>query len=155
MVDKRILTTVFVPIAALVFRLIVGTVLSWKLRLLVGHQRLTNMLTTVLAIALVIYLFHVWGVIQALMEILLAFSAITAVILFAVKDIWISNLLAGLSLIGDKLVNIGTEIEVGGKKGRIVEMTLTVTKMKTCEGQLIIVPNQKFRQEVIVVSAKR
>ena len=67
------------------------------------------------------------------------------------KDIWISNLFAGISLIGDKLINVGSEVEVGGKRGKIVEMTLTVTKLKTADGDMIIVPNKKFREDVVVI----
>lgn len=91
------------------------------------------------------------GVIQALVEITLTIGVIGAVLLFTIKDIWISNLFAGISLIGDKLINIGSEVEVGGKKGKIVEMTLTATKVRTADGHLMIVPNKKFREEIVII----
>ncbi len=155
MADPRVGITLVVIIAAIVFRALLGGLFKRKLRELIGHQLLANALTGIFVIALIIYLLNVWGIIQALVELLVAFSAIAAVVLFAVKDIWISNLLAGVSLIGDKLVKIGTDVEVDGKRGKIVEMTLTLTKVKTADGHLMIVPNKKFREEVVVVMAKR
>lgn len=155
MTDPRVGITLIVIVIAIIFRAVVGGVFKRKLRELVGHQLLANALTGILVIGLIIYLMYVWGIIQAIVELLVAFSAIGAVILFAVKDIWISNLLAGISLIGDKLIRMGTEVEVDGKRGEIVEMTLTHTKVKTADGHLMIVPNKKFREDVIVIWTKR
>lgn len=81
----------------------------------------------------------------------LTLGVIASAILFTLKDIWVSNLFAGISLIGDKLINIGSELEVGGKKGEIMEMSLTVTKVRTSDGHLMIVPNKKFREEIVVI----
>ena len=155
MLDPRVIITLVVIAVALLFRLIVGGVFKRKLRELIGHQLLANALTAVLAIGLIFYLLYIWGIIQALAETLAALGVIAAVLLFTVKDIWISNLFAGISLIGDKLINVGSEVEVDGKRGKIVEMTLTVTKVKTTDGHLMIVPNKKFREGVVVVRAKR
>lgn len=153
-VDPRVTTTIVVIVAVVVFRVVLGDLLKRKLQKLSGYQLLANTLTAILGVAIVIYLLNVWGIIRALVELFLAFSAITAVLLFAVKDIWISNILAGISLIGDKHVRVGTEVEIDGKRGRIFEMTLTLTKLRAANGQLIIVPNQKFRAAVVVVSPR-
>ena len=155
MFDQRIWITLVVIAVALAFRVTVGRILKRELRELVGHQLLANALTGVLVIGLIFYLFYLWGIIQALAEMLAALGIIGALLLFTVKDIWILNLFAGISLIGDKLIDVGSEVEVGGKRGKIVEMTLTVTKVKTADGNLIIVPNKKFREDIVVIGAKR
>ena len=155
MLDYRVIITLVVIAVALLFRVIIGGVFKRKLRELIGHQLLANALTAVLAVGLVFYLLYIWGIIQALAETLAALGVIAAVLLFTMKDIWISNLFAGISLIGDKLINVGSEVEVDGKRGKIVEMTLTVTKVKTIDGHLMIVPNKKFREGVVVVRSKR
>jgi small-conductance mechanosensitive channel len=155
MLEERILITLAVVAVAVIFRVAIGGVFKRKLHELVGHQLLANVLTGVLGIGLIIYLLYVWGVVMALIEIVATFGIITTILLFTIKDIWLSNLFAGLSLIGDKLINIGSEVEIGGRRGKIVEMTLTVTKVKTADGDLMIVPNKKFKEDVVVVVKKR
>jgi small-conductance mechanosensitive channel len=155
MVDQRLVYTLVVIVVVITFRLVLGGVFKRKLRELAGHVLLANTLTGILIIGLAFYLLYLWGIIQALVEITLTLGVITAVLLFTIKDIWVSNLFAGISLIGDKLINIGSEVEVGGKKGKIVEMTLTVTKVRTSDNRLMIVPNKKFREEIVVITKRR
>lgn len=154
MLDERIVITIVVIAVALIFRVAVGGIFKRKLRELTGHQLLANVLTGLLAIGLILYLLYVWGVVQVLFEMLAALGIIAAVIFFAIKDIWVSNLFAGFSLIGDKYLNLNSEVEIGGKRGKIVEMTLTVTKIQIADGQLMIVPNRKFREDIIIIMNK-
>lgn len=154
MIEEKILVTLIVIAIALIFRIVIGSMFKRKLRELVGHQLLANVLTGVLGIALIIYLLYVWGVVMALVELLATFGILSTIFLFTIKDVWLSNLFAGISLIGDKMINVGSEVEIGGKRGKIVEMTLTVTKIKTKDGTLLIVPNKKFREDVVVVLKK-
>ena len=155
MVDQRLVYTLVVIVVVIAFRLVLGGVFKRKLRELAGHVLLANTLTGILIIGLAFYLLYLWGIIQALVEVSLTLGVITVVFLFTIKDIWISNLFAGISLIGDKLINIGSEVEVGGRKGKIVEMTLTVTKVRTSDNRLMIVPNKKFREEIVVITKRR
>jgi small-conductance mechanosensitive channel len=155
MLDEKVVVTLTVILIALAFRIILGSVFKRKLRELVGHQLLANALTGVLGVALIFYLLYVWGIIGALMETIATLGVIGMILLFTIKDVWLSNLFAGLSLIGDRLISIGKEVEVGGKRGRIVEMTLTVTKVRTAEGDILVVPNKKFRDDVVVVKRDR
>jgi small-conductance mechanosensitive channel len=151
-IDKIVITIVVVAAIA-IFRLTLGAILRRKLRGLPGHQLLANFISVVLSIVLVFYLLNVWGITQALLEWLAALGTITAVLLITMKDVWITNLFAGISLIGDKSIDIGTDVEIQGQRGKIVEMTLTITKVKTADGNLMIVPNKKFREEIVIVRA--
>ena len=151
-IDKIVITIVVVAAIA-IFRLTLGAILRRKLRELAGHQLLANFIAVVLSIVLAFYLLNVWGITQALLEWLAALGTITAVLLITMKDVWITNLFAGISLIGDKSIDIGTDVEIQGKRGKIVEMTLTITKVKTADGNLMIVPNKKFREEIVIVRA--
>jgi len=155
MVDQRLVYTLVVIVVVIAFRLVLGGIFKRKLRELTGHHLLANTLTGILIVGLAFYLLYLWGIIQALVEITLTLGVIAAVLLFTIKDIWVSNLFAGISLIGDKLINIGSEVEVGGRKGKIVEMTLTVTKVRTSDNRLMIVPNKKFREEIVVITKRR
>jgi len=149
----KIIITIVVVVAVAIFRLTLGVIFKRKLRELAGYQLLANFIAVILLIVLVFYLFTVWGITQALLEWLAALGTITAVLLITMKDVWITNLFAGISLIGDKSIDIGTDVEIQGKRGKIVEMTLTITKVKTADGNLMIVPNKKFREEIVIVRA--
>jgi small-conductance mechanosensitive channel len=152
-IDKIVITIVVVAAVA-IFRLTLGAIFRRKLRELAGYQLLTNFVTGILSVAIVFYLFTVWGITQALIEWLAALGTITAVLLFTMKDVWITNLLTGVSLIGDKSIDVGMDVEIDGKRGKIVEMTLTLTKVKTADGNMMIVPNRKFREAIVVIRSK-
>ncbi len=152
MFETQIITTVAVIVAIFVFREVLRRIFRRKLEKLVGYQNLSNYLTAIFTIAIAFYLLNVWGLLKEIVELFLAFGAITAVLLFAVKDVWISNIFAGIALISDKNIKVGTEVEIEGKRGVILEMSLTLTKLRAPNGQLIIVPNQKFREAVVVVA---
>jgi len=123
--------------------------------MLVGHQNLTDLISGIFTVSSVLYILYLWDLPSLLMGILAPLSAFGVVLLFALKDIWISNVFAGISLIGDKSIDIGTEVEIAGMRGKIVEMTLTVTKVKTKDGRLMMVPNRKFREDVITIKIQR
>ncbi len=151
MSGEQVGATILFVSFVLIFRAVLGRILARKLKTLGGHQLLANAITSVLSVGVVIVLLYIWGVVQAVVEIFLAFSAITAVILFAIKDIWLENVLAGVSMLRDKILRIGTEVDIDGKSGEISEMTLTVTKVKMANGSTMIVPNRIFRQQIFAI----
>ncbi len=153
MYETQIVATVVVVVAIFVFREALRRIFRRKLERLVGYQTLSNYLTAIFTIAIAIYLLNVWGVLKEIVETFLAFSAITAVLLFAAKDVWISNIFAGIALISDKNIKVGTEVEIDGKRGTILEMSLTLTKLKATDGKLIVVPNHKFRESIVIVNS--
>ena len=148
--DKIILTMVVI-LVLIFFRLTLGAILKRKLHELIGHQLLANFITAIFSVVVVIYLLNVWGITQLLVEWLATLGVMAAILILTVKDIWIDNLFAGISLIGDKSIDIGTDVEIDGKRGKIVEMTLILTKVKTAGGDLIMVPNKKFREEMVII----
>jgi len=151
MLTEKILTTLAVILCAGIFRVAVGWLFKRRLRGAAGYQLLANTITGVLGIGLALYLLYVWEIIQALLEMLATFGLLATIFMWTIKDVWLSNVFAGLSLLGDRLIEVGKEVEISGKRGRIVEMTLTLTKIQTPEGDLVIVPNRKFREEAVVV----
>jgi small-conductance mechanosensitive channel len=62
----------------------------------------------------------------------------------------LSDVYSGLALMLNPHIKIGTEVEVAGKRGRIILITLTTTRIAG-DGCIIIVPNRKFRDEVVVI----
>jgi small-conductance mechanosensitive channel len=63
---------------------------------------------------------------------------------------WVSDVYSGLALMLNPHIKIGTEVEVAGKRGRIILITLTTTRIAG-DDCIIIVPNRKFRDEVVTI----
>ncbi|MCS7118424.1 MAG: mechanosensitive ion channel family protein [Thaumarchaeota archaeon] len=63
---------------------------------------------------------------------------------------WLSDVYTGISLLLNPYIKIGTEVEIAGKRGRIIAITLTTTRIAG-EDCIVVVPNRKFRDEAVVV----
>ena len=150
----KISVTLVVLAIILIFRASTSALVRRKFGRLAGYQNLTNLISGIFTISSALYLSFFWDIPSLLMGILAPLGALGVVLLFALKDIWIQNVFAGISLIGDKSINIGTEVEIAGVQGRIAEMTLTVTKVKTKDGRIMIVPNRKFKEDVVTIKAQ-
>lgn len=57
-----------------------------------------------------------------------------------------TNLMAGVMMIVKKPIEIGDHIEVDGEHGIVLEVSLRVTKLKTFDGQLVLIPNKDIFQ---------
>lgn len=73
----------------------------------------------------------------------------TAVIGFALQDI-LKNFFAGITLNFETPFKRGDWIETGGKSGEVIGMSWRATKIKTIEGNYIIIPNAIISQENII-----
>lgn len=147
----RFIGTLVVFAIIIIFRLSTSVFVKRKFGALAGYQNLTNLISGIFTMGSVLYLLFLWNIPSLLVGILAPLGALGVVILFALKDIWIQNVFAGISLIGDKSIKIGSEVEIAGVRGIITEMTLTITKLKTNDERVIIVPNRKFKEDVITI----
>jgi small-conductance mechanosensitive channel/CRP-like cAMP-binding protein len=97
----------------------------------------------------VIALFFVIATIL-LREQLLATSAVGAVVVgFALQDT-LGNLFAGLAIQIEKPFRVGHWISIGGNEGQVEEVTWRATKLRTKNGQFLIVPNSIISKDAIL-----
>ena len=89
------------------------------------------------------------GLVEILLGSLAAIGA-TGLVLGLGLVPWVSDVYSGLALMLNPHIKIGTEVEIAGKKGRIVLITLTTTRIAG-DDCIIIVPNRKFRDEIVVI----
>lgn len=153
--DPRIITTSAIILAVILFKLTLGWVISVKLSHLTGRQNITNLLTVILAIAAGLYILNIWNLLPAITATLATLGIVGSLIVLIIKDIWLTNFFAGISLIGNPLVNIGNEVEIGTVKGKITEISLTVTKLQRDDGGIVLIPNKVFNEQVISVKTNR
>lgn len=67
----------------------------------------------------------------------------------------LKNIVAGVSLFFNKEINVGDIVRIGEERGAIIELHLTHTIALTERGERIIIPNQKFAEDVIVIMHKK
>ena len=81
---------------------------------------------------------------------LLTTSAVGAVVVgFALQDT-LGNAFAGLAIQSEKPFRIGDWIRVGQFEGRVAEVTWRATKLRTKEGNFVVVPNNEVSKQAIV-----
>jgi CRP-like cAMP-binding protein len=94
-------------------------------------------------------LFAVIGTV-VLREQLLTTSAVGAVVVgFALQDT-LGNLFAGLAIQIEKPFRVGQWVAIGDKEGQVQEITWRATKLRTKNGQFLIVPNSVMGKEPIL-----
>lgn len=74
--------------------------------------------------------------------------------LLGLKD-FVPNLFSGFFIYRNKLVEEGDVIEVSGIKGKVVQVTLFETKIKTKKGDLIFIPNSSLVKSKFVKKKSR
>lgn len=97
----------------------------------------------------VIAVFMVIGTVL-LREQLLTTSAIGAVVVgFALQDT-LGNLFAGLAIQVEKPFRVGHWIQVAGREGQVQEVTWRATKLRTKDGEFLIVPNSAMAKDPVL-----
>jgi small-conductance mechanosensitive channel/CRP-like cAMP-binding protein len=77
-------------------------------------------------------------------------SAVSAVVLgFALQDT-LGNAFAGLAIQSERPFNVGHWIRVTDYEGRVAEVTWRATKLRTKEGNLVVLPNNVVAKEAVV-----
>jgi len=83
-------------------------------------------------------------------EQLLATSAVGAVVVgFALQDT-LGNFFAGMAIQIEKPFRVGHWINIGGNEGQVQEVTWRATKLRTKNGQFLIVPNSVISKDSIL-----
>lgn len=80
----------------------------------------------------------------------LTFSGIIGVGVSLALQSTLSNVIAGILLFHDKAIRLGDEIMFGGVKGRIVQIGLRATWMRTQEGNIVVIGNSNLSSGPLV-----
>ncbi|GBC68755.1 Small-conductance mechanosensitive channel [archaeon HR01] len=145
--DVRIFDTVYALIAFFIVFLLIRFFLRRKFG--IQHRKVLYLVMAFAAFTLGGYLAAVWKIFELLVGALATAGVLGVVLGFSLIP-WISDIFAGIALFLDPNINVGAEVEVGGKRGRVVEIQLTRTKVSGDEC-IIIIPNRKFRDEIVVI----
>jgi len=141
-----------VALAAVILAAVL-TVLRLLFRRIERHYRdavkLYYFITSLIVIMALSVAAYRYGLVDVLVGSLTAIGAMGLVLGLGLVP-WVSDVYSGLGLMLNPHIKIGTEVEIAGKKGRIVLITLTTTRIAG-DDCIIIVPNRKFRDEIVVI----
>ena len=104
----------------------------------------------VIYITAVVLALNQLGLVQVILYglLLLILTILVVFVLIAIKD-FVPNLLAGVSILKNEVVKVGDNIIVDGIKGKVVQVTLVETELKSKEGDIIWVPNNFLVKHVV------
>ena len=142
----------FVIIGFLV--LISKIIISKKFGELHGSQKLFGIILIVIIFAEVAFLGFNFGLFGFALEIITSIG-VGIVILGIALQHQLKNIVAGIGLFFNKEINVGDIITIKEDKGTIIELHLTHTIALTNDGDRIIIPNQKFAEDVVKIMPKK
>src|SRR5690349_3746045 len=159
-ISAGITLLVAVAIAVIVDRLLIGRAVKAAVRMETGElsreartrlrliRRLLFLLIIMIGVALALSQF---ASIKRFATGLLASTAVLGIIIgFAGRQV-IANLVSGVLIAFTQPIRIGDLVTIGDEvHGRVVDISLTYTRVDAGDGSLIVVPNEKVVTDVVV-----
>lgn len=139
---------IYTLIASFIFIIIIFIlrgIIRGKLKRLMGYQKLANIFYGIAFLIFCLGLLYIWGVLSLIISVAATLGIIGVIFGFAFITVWLANAIAGVSLVFDRLIQVGSRIKIEGTQGRIVQMSLTSTRLLTDDGKLLIILNSSFR----------
>lgn len=139
---------IYTLIASFMFIIIISIlrgIIRGKLKRLMGYQKLANIFYGIAFLVFCLGLLYIWGILSLIISLAATLGIIGVIFGFAFITVWLANAIAGVSLVFDRLIQVGSRIKIEGTQGRIVQMSLTSTRLLTDDGKLLIIPNSSFR----------
>lgn len=81
---------------------------------------------------------------------LLTSSAILSIVIGLALQDTLANIISGIVLHIEKPFKIGDWIKTGGNEGEVVEMSWRATRLKTLDGNYIVIPNVNISKETVL-----
>ena len=110
-------------------------------------RRLVVAVIYFVGIAAVLYQFESGRRLGALM---FASASVIGIVFAIAAQASLANLIAGIMISFTQPVRLGDFIELDGQEGRIEEITLTYTRIKTWDNKRLMIPNKQFFDSKII-----
>jgi small-conductance mechanosensitive channel len=110
-------------------------------------RRLAVVTIYFIGIAFILYQFNLFRRIGTLM---FASASILGIVIGIAAQASLSNVIAGLMISFTQPVRLGDFIELDGQEGRVEEITLAYTRIRTWENKRLMIPNKQFFDSKII-----
>ena len=137
-------------IAVIVF-FIARLIIHYKLKELHGHQKVLSIVVIMIIFGELLFLGLSYGLFNFALE-LVASIGVGMVVLGISFQNTLKNWVAGIGIFFNSEVNLGDTIQIKENKGKIIKIGLSKTVALTENGSKIFIPNQKFNDEVIIIT---
>lgn len=119
-----------------------------------GTEKLLGLATAGIVLAEIVYLGINFRLFSFALELITSIGVGMVVFGIALQH-QLKNIVSGIGLFFNKEINVGDIIRIEEEKGTIIELHLTHTIALTEKGERINIPNQKFAEDVVVITHKR
>ena len=166
---EQIGTVVLVAVLVLLIGLIIGHILGRLVQRFLAELEVNKILAKmgvkfafeetagavvkgVVYLAAIIVALSRLGVASFVLNLLLAAIIVSVIIAFllGIRD-FIPNFIAGISLHRSGVLKKGKRVRVQNIEGRVVEVALLETRLKTKKGDTIVVPNVLLKKSVLTI----
>jgi len=149
---NNIFFVLIVVLAAISLSRVVSTFFANWLRTQKGVQKTPKLITKIInGIIYLIGLLMILDFFNVAITPLLATLGLGALAIGLALQPTLSNLFAGLRLLSDKMINVGDYIELDAKtSGYVEDIGWNSTKIRTLPNNMVIVPNSKLADSVII-----
>lgn len=148
---NNIFFTLVILIAAFFISKIINILINKRLKSKKGIEktpqlfnRLITLIVFILALIVILQYF------QVKITPMLAALGIAGLAIGLALQSTLSNLFAGLQILGNKPIRVGDYIEVNNFEGYVEDIGWRSVRMKTIQNNLIIIPNSKLMESVII-----
>lgn len=107
---------------------------------------LVNLIVSIIAIVIILNLYGLQG---SVLGVLSAAGFLGIIVGFASKDT-LGNLMAGMIIFIDKPFLIGDWVDIAGLEGEVIDMHVATTRMRSWDGELVVIPNSMVINEKII-----
>ncbi len=119
-----------------------------------GSQKLLGIASLIIVITEIAYLGSSLGLFEFALEIITSIGVGMVIFGIALQH-QLKNIAAGIGIYFNSDINIGDSITINDVSGVIIEIHLTKIVALTDEGGRIIIPNQKFAEDFVIVYNKQ
>ena len=150
MVEDIIPILISLVIVVAVF-FIVRLIINHKLKDLHGNQKILCVSVILIVFGELTYLGLSYGLFDFALE-LVASIGVGMIVLGISFQNTLKNWVAGIGIFFNGEVNVGDIIQIKETKGKIIKIGLSKTVAVTKNGSKMFIPNQKFNDEVIMIT---
>ncbi|MDH3618882.1 MAG: mechanosensitive ion channel family protein [Nitrosopumilus sp.] len=150
MANENIIILISLVISISVF-FIARVIINQKLKDLHGHQKILGITVISIIFGELLFLGLSFGLFNFALEIVASIGVGMVVLGISFQNT-LKNWTAGIGIFFNSEVNLGDTIQIKETKGKIIKIGLSKTIAATENGAKIFIPNQKFNEEVIIIT---
>ena len=126
-------------------------IINHKLKDLYGYQKILSIIVILIIFGELLFLGLSYGLFNFALELVTSIGVGMVVLGISFQNT-LKNRVAGIRIFFNTEVRIGDTIQINENKGKIIKIGLSKTIAETENGSKIFIPNQKFNDDVIIIT---